>query len=297
MMAYLLGIEAGGTKFFVSIGNEKGDVIDRVRINTTTPTETMPQVLAAMKRFELQHGFRAIGIGSFGPLDPNPNSPTYGSITSTPKLAWQDYPILAAIREEFSAPIAFDTDVNAALLCECYWGHGVGLRNVIYATIGTGIGAGVMVDGQVLHGTHHTEIGHMMVPRSRLEGDYPGCCPFHGDCLEGLASGPSIKDRWNVDSALDLPLDHDAWLLEQEYLSYMVANLIYCFSPEKIILGGGVMKQEQLFAQIQKQTSFCINSYVRHCTANRLTHMVVPASFGDNTGAKGALALALSAHS
>jgi fructokinase len=294
-MDYLLGIEAGGTKFFVSIGNDKGEVVDRTRIDTTTPEETMPQVLAAMRQYEKEHGFRAIGVGCFGPLDPNPLSPTYGSITDTPKLPWQNYPILDAIKAEFSAPIAFDTDVNAALLCECYWGHGLGLQDVIYVTIGTGIGAGVMAGGRVLHGTHHTEIGHMFVPRSKREKDYAGCCPFHGDCLEGLASGPSIKERWGVDSALDLQPSHEAWLLEEEYLSYMVANLMYSFSPEKIVLGGGVMKQQHLFAEIHQQAAALINGYIRHATPERLAEIVVPASFGDNTGAKGALALALSA--
>jgi fructokinase len=296
-MKHLLGIEAGGTKFFVSIGTEKGEVIDRVRIDTTTPDQTMPKVIATMQAYQEQYGFSAIGVGSFGPLDPNPHSPTYGHITSTPKLPWQDYPILGAIQAQFSEPIAFDTDVNAALLCECYWGQGVGLKDVVYVTVGTGIGAGVLANGQVVHGTHHTEIGHMRVPRSKREKNYPGCCPFHGDCLEGLASGPSIKERWHVKSALDLDSYHEGWLLEEEYLSYLVENLIYSFSPEKIILGGGVMKQEHLFGEIHKRVANSINQYIRHCTTKRLAEMVVPASFGDNTGAKGALALALSAES
>ena len=294
-MSYLLGIEAGGTKFFISVGNKKGEVLDRVRIDTTTPEETMPKVIEVMYQFKKKYEFSAIGVGCFGPLDPNPNSSTYGYITSTPKLYWQDYPILDTIRSEFKLPIAFDTDVNAALLCEFYWGQGVGLSDVIYVTIGTGIGAGVMTNGQLVHGTHHTEIGHMRIPRSKREKNYAGCCPFHGDCLEGLASGPAIKNRWGVKSALDLKEGHEGWLLEEEYLSYMVHNLICSFSPEKIILGGGVMKQHHLFEKIHKQTSESLNKYIRHCTPEGLAAIVVPASFGDNTGAKGALALALMA--
>lgn len=296
-MSYLLGIEAGGTKFFVSLGDKDGKVIERTRVDTTTPEETMPQVLEAMHTYQKSHGFEAIGVGCFGPLDPNPRSPTYGHITSTPKLPWQDYNIIGAIKAEFSAPIAFDTDVNAALLCECYWGHGKGLRDVIYVTVGTGIGAGVMANGQLVHGTHHTEIGHMRIQRSQQDQDYKGYCPFHGDCLEGLASGPSIKDRWQVDSALDLAEDHDGWDLEAEYLGYMVHNLMCFFSPEKIVLGGGVMKQAHLFGQIHQKSAESINAYIRHCTAEKMAEIVVPASFGDNTGAMGALALALSAES
>lgn len=295
-MSNLLGIEAGGTKFFVSIGDKDGSVLERTRVDTTTPEETMPQVLKVMEEYQEKHSFSAIGVGCFGPLDPDPKSPTYGYITSTPKLPWQDYPIIGTIKEKFSQPIAFDTDVNAALLCEWYWGHGKGLSDIVYVTVGTGIGAGVLANGQVVHGTHHTEIGHLRIPRSSLEKDsFAGYCPFHGDCLEGLASGPAIKDRWRVSSALDLGADHEGWVLEVEYLSYMVHNLMCALVPEKIVLGGGVMKQAHLFGEIHKQAAKSINGYIRHCTEEGLAKIVVPASFGDNTGAKGALALALSA--
>lgn len=291
-MANLVGIEAGGTKFFVSLGDQAGNILQRQRVDTTTPDETMPQVLAIMSEYAADAGFDAIGIGCFGPLDPNPESPSYGKITSTPKLTWRDYPIVQAVQAQFSQPIAFDTDVNAALLCESRWGQGRDAKDMIYITVGTGIGAGVLVNGQLLHGTHHTEIGHMRVPR-QAEDTYAGCCPYHRDCLEGLASGPSIKERWQVNSALDLPANHPAWKLQINYLSDLLHNLIISFMPEKIVMGGGVMKQQQLFAGLHQQVAASLNGYIEHCSESHLASVIVPASFGDNTGAKGALALAL----
>lgn len=286
------GIEAGGTKFVCVIGNEEGRISTRMQIPTTTPAETMPQVLEFLLKCHQEKPLDALGIACFGPIDPNPKSLTYGSITSTPKLAWRNFNIVEAVTKLINVPIRFDTDVNGAALGEYYWGQARGLSDFIYLTIGTGIGGGIMMDGKLLHGTMHPEMGHLFIPQDKLMDPFAGICPYHGNCLEGLASGPAIKARWNVESALDLAFDHQAWKFEAHYLAYAMANYILCFAPERIILGGGVMKQEQLLPMIHAETKKILAGYIQNQSVEHIEDTIVLAGLAQEAGNVGALALA-----
>ena len=285
------GIEAGGTKFVCVIGDEQGKISARKQIATTTPSETMPELLEFLHQQHQESPLAAIGIACFGPIDLQSKSATYGYITSTPKLPWRYYNIVGAVVEEFNLPVQFDTDVNAAALGEYYWGQGKDIDNFIYLTIGTGIGGGAMVEGKLLHGAMHPEMGHILIPQERQD-TFPGICPYHGNCLEGLASGPAIKARWQVESALDLGLDHPAWALESDYLARALMNYLLCFSPERIILGGGVMKQPQLLGMIQAKTKANLAKYLENATIADIESTIVLAALGQEAGNIGALALA-----
>lgn len=285
----LAGIEAGGTKFVVVIGDEHGKVIAREQFATTIPDETMTEVMAFLKTQE----FAALGVASFGPIDPNPKSKTYGYITSTPKISWRNYDILGTLKKALpQIPMQFDTDVNGAALGEHYWGEARGIEHFIYLTIGTGIGGGAMIHGKLLHGVMHAEMGHMLIPQDKVNDPFPGICPYHGNCFEGLASGPAIKERWGVDSALDLPIDHPAWDFESDYIAAAMMNYILCFAPEKIILGGGVMKQTQLLPLIHEKTKKLLNGYIQNNSVAHIEKTIVLAGLGQEAGNLGALALA-----
>lgn len=288
----LIGVEAGGTKFVCVLGNEKGEVQDHVHIPTTTPDITLKAVVQFIEKHQGHALIDAIGIGAFGPIDPDTHSKTYGFITSTPKPGWRDCNIIGTIASHFKLPIGFDTDVNAAALGEHYWGNGRDCRHLIYLTVGTGIGGGVILEGSLQHGMMHTEMGHILIPHDRKKDPFEGICPYHHDCLEGLASGPAIKTRWHVDSALDLPEDHKAWDLESDYLAYAMANYILCFSPERIILGGGVMKQKQLLAKIHEKTVKFLGGYIENKSVWNIQETIVLAALGQEAGNIGALALA-----
>ncbi len=284
----LLGaIEAGGTKFVCAIGNENGEVLERVSFPTTIPEETMGRVIEFFKDKKIE----ALGVGSFGPIDLDKNSETYGYITSTPKKGWNNYNIVGELEKHFNIPINFDTDVNGAALGEAKWGNAVGLDSVIYLTVGTGIGGGIYSSGKLVHGMTHPETGHILVRRK--DGDnYKGKCPYHGDCLEGMASGPAIEERWGV-KAYELDENHEAWDLEGYYLAQGLVNYILIMSPKKIILGGGVMKQTQLFPIIRKKVVELLNGYVPHKNIlENIDEYIVPPKLGDNAGICGALALA-----
>ena len=291
-MTLLAGIEGGGTKFVAMIGNDQGEVIHRERFPTTSPEETMPLVLAYFARQQAEYPFAAIGIGSFGPVDPDPKSSTYGHITTTPKPGWTHYDLVGVVAQAFDVPIGFDTDVNAAALGEYYWGAAQGLTDFLYVTIGTGIGGGAMIEGRLLHGAMHPEMGHMYVPQDRERDPFEGICPYHKNCLEGLASGPALKARWQVESAMDLPPDHVAWEIEAEYLGFAVSNWILTLSPQKIILGGGVMKQKHLLPMIHNKVLEYLAGYVDNRMVRNLKETVVLPGLGDNAGGCGALALA-----
>jgi fructokinase len=285
----LLGaIEAGGTKFVCAIGKENGEILKRVSFPTTTPEETMEKVVGFFKDKEME----ALGVGSFGPVDLDKSSKTYGYITSTPKKGWTNYNILGELKKHFDLPINFDTDVNGAALGEAKWGAGKRLDSVLYLTVGTGIGGGIYSGGRLIHGMTHPETGHILVRRQ--EGDnYPGKCPYHGDCLEGMASGPAIEERWGV-KAYELEKNHKAWELEGYYLAQGLVNYILIVSPKKIILGGGVMKQEQLFPLIRKKVVEMLNGYVAHKNIlENIDEYIVPPKLGDNAGICGSLALAM----
>jgi fructokinase len=287
-MSMILGaIEAGGTKFVCGLGNEHGEIVDRVSFPTTTPEETLSQVV----RFFKDKKVEAIGIGSFGPVDLNKESPTYGYVTTTPKPYWNQYPILQELQKHIQVPIGFDTDVNAAALGEAEWGAAKGLDSCVYVTIGTGIGAGAIVEGKLLHGMLHPEMGHIPVKR-HPEDTYQGNCPYHQDCLEGMAAGPAIEKRWGQ-KGHDLEQNDQVWEFEAYYLAQAVAHLIYILSPKKIILGGGVMKQKQLFPLIHANVTQMLNGYVqKEELASGIGSYIVSPGLGDNAGLSGALVLA-----
>jgi fructokinase len=287
------GIEAGGTKFVCAVGSGPDDVRELVRIPTTTPQETITR---SVEFFETQRNklgpLAAIGIASFGPIDPNPGSPTYGYITSTPKPGWGNTDFAGAIARGLGLPVGFDTDVNVAALGEWRWGEGQGLDNLIYLTIGTGIGGGGLVNGKLMHGLVHPEMGHIRVPHDLAADPYPGHCPYHGDCLEGLACGPAMYERWKEPSQ-DLPADHPAWALEAEYLAWALVNIICTLSPERIILGGGVMAAAQLFPLIRARVQQLLNGYIQSPAIQQgIEQYIVPTGLGDRSGVLGAFVLA-----
>ncbi|MFC0332034.1 ROK family protein [Paenibacillus sepulcri] len=283
-------IEAGGTKFVCGIGNEHGDVEDRVSFPTEQPEVTLANVINYFRDKQVE----AIGVGTFGPIDIDPSSPTYGHVTTTPKPGWGGYDFLGTLKKEFDVPFGWDTDVNAAALGEATWGAAKGLDSCIYYTIGTGVGVGVYTEGRLVHGLVHPEGGHVLV-RRHPEDAYEGFCPYHGDCLEGMAAGPAIEKRWKV-KASELPVDHPAWAMEAFYIGQAVAGAILLLSPKKIILGGGVMHQLQLFPLIYAEVQRNLNGYVNHPSVKEgIAEYIVPPGLGDNAGLCGSVALGLEA--
>ncbi|MED5053081.1 ROK family protein [Anoxybacillus rupiensis] len=284
---YLGAIEAGGTKFVCAVGDDDGRVRQREMFPTTTPEETMRSVIHFFQQFEL----KAIGIGSFGPIDLNKSSHTYGYITSTPKRKWESFNFVGEMSKHFPVPIGFDTDVNAAALGERLWGAAKGTNSCLYMTVGTGIGVGAIVEGRLLHGLLHPEMGHILVRRHPEDG-FAGCCPFHNDCLEGMASGPAIEKRWGKKGA-ELTNHTEVWELEAFYLGQAIAQYILTLSPEKIIVGGGVMKQTQLLPAVRRYVIDFLNGYIQHeAILQHIDEYVVRPGLGDNAGICGALALA-----
>ncbi|USK92425.1 ROK family protein [Rossellomorea marisflavi] len=280
-------IEAGGTKFVCAVGDEQGTIIDRVQIPTTLPEETIPKVI----EFFRKHPVKAIGIGSFGPIDVNRESASYGNVTSTPKVGWKDYPFVQAIKDAIPVPVGFNTDVNAAALGEATFGAAKGLDSCLYITVGTGIGAGAVVQGNLLQGLSHPEMGHILIRRHE-DDPYEGKCPYHKDCLEGLAAGPAIEARWGVkgDQLVD---KGEVWEMEGYYIAQALMQYIVIISPKKIILGGGVMKQRQIFPIIYKHLEKMINGYV---DLPPLEEYIVSPGLGDNAGITGSLMLAHEAY-
>lgn len=276
-------IEAGGTKFVCAIGDAQGNIIERIQIPTTVPEETMEEVINFFQKYPI----KSIGIGSFGPIDVNVESPTYGYITSTPKTAWKDYPFVQAIRQAFDIPVSFNTDVNAAALGEAKLGAAKGLDSCLYITVGTGIGAGAVVQGKLLQGLTHPEMGHILV-RRHPEDHYVGKCPYHKDCLEGLAAGPGIEERWG-EKGIQLAVREEVWDLEGYYIAQALMQYILILSPKKIILGGGVMKQKQVFSYIHKHLAELVKGYVQ---LPELSDYIVSPELGDNAGITGSLMLA-----
>ena len=286
----LLGsIETGGTKFVCAVGDENGKILEQVKFPTTTPEETMELAIEwfALKKME------AIGIACFGPIDLHPSSPTYGAITTTPKPGWGSYNIVHAVKDALHIPVGFDTDVNGSLLGEVTWGSAKGLSDVVYITIGTGIGAGILTNGRPLHGMLHPEAGHIMIPR-RTDDTFEGVCPYHGTCFEGLASGPSIEKRWGR-PASELVNVSEVWDLEAYYIAEAISIYICTLSPQRIIVGGGVMHQEQLFPLIRAKVSEMIHGYIQTEEMQHLDTYIVPASLQDNQGIMGGLKLAYDA--
>jgi fructokinase len=286
------GIEAGGTKFVCAVGSQPDHIPEQISFETTTPQETLRRVIDFFKKYLDKNQLRSIGIGSFGPLDLNKESSKYGYITATPKRNWQDVDILGKIKKEFSIPVTIDTDVNAAALGEYTWGAAKGLHNFIYLTIGTGIGGGCLIDGHPVEGISHPEMGHIAVPHDPDLDPFPGICPFHKDCFEGLASGPAIKKRWGM-VAENLSKNHDAWKLEANYIAYALVNYTYVLSPNRIILGGGVMNNPRLFPLIHQKVIDLMGEYIpSEDFRKQIQRYIVPPKLQNQAGVLGAIALA-----
>lgn len=282
---YYGSIEAGGTKFVCAVGDENLVIVERVSFPTTTPEETMPQVIAFFKKHEQELG--AIGVGSFGPIDIKKDSKTYGFITSTPKLAWQNFDFLGTLKKEFSLPIAWTTDVNAAAYGEYRHGCAQGLESVIYYTIGTGVGGGAIQNGHFIEGFSHPEMGHMLVVPHEKDS-FTGACPFHGNCLEGMAAGPAVEKRNGV-KGQEIPEEDPFWEIEAYYLAQCAYTTTLMFSPEIIVFGGGVMKQNHMLEKVRNQFSKLLNGYVQ---TPALDQYIVTPSLEDNAGTIGCMALA-----
>lgn len=275
-------IEAGGTKFICGVGSGPDD-LRTTPIPTSEPRVTIDAVISFLR--EAGGGkLAAIGIGSFGPICANPRSPAWGHITSTPKADWRNCDLAGPIGAALGVPVGFDTDVNAAALGEARWGAAQGVADFLYLTIGTGIGGGAVTSGHAIHGVSHPEMGHIRIPHDRNVDPFAGCCPYHGDCLEGLASGPAIRARWGK-SAEELPPDHPAWALEAHYLALAVVNFAFTLSPVRVILGGGVMRQAQLFPLIREEVVLLANGYIE-------LPEILPPALGERAGVCGALVLA-----
>ena len=292
--ALYAGIEAGGTKFVCAVGSGPDDL--RIeRFATTTPEETISKAIKFFKAHPSGNALHAIGIASFGPIDPDISSDTYGYITSTPKTGWANFDFAGIVKRELHIPVGFDTDVNCAALAEHRWGAGKGLSDLLYITIGTGIGGGGLYNGKLMHGLVHPEMGHIFLPLQ--PGDrYQGNCPFHGNrCFEGLASGPAIEDRWGK-PAEELGEGHEAWELEASYISLALVTYICTLSPKRIIIGGGVMGQAHLFPKIQEKVKILLNDYIRSpVLTENIDNYIVPPGLGSRAGVLGALALAMQA--
>lgn len=290
MTTHVGAIEAGGTKFICAVVNQRYQIVREARIATSTPSETMRAVLEFFRAGEER--LAAVGVSSFGPVDLDPASSWYGYITETPKLSWRRANLLGPLRD-LGVPLALDTDVNGSALGEQIAGAAQGLDTFVYYTIGTGIGGGVMVDGQLLHGLTHPEMGHMWVAHDRARDSFAGCCPSHGNCFEGLASGPAMEQRWGLKTE-DIPEGHPAWALEAHYIALALCNTIYAISPKRVILGGGVMQRSFLFDLIRRELMRLMNGYIQHPALDDdgIVSFVVPPSLGARSAIVGSAALA-----
>ncbi|MCE5207636.1 MAG: ROK family protein [Chloroflexi bacterium] len=295
-MAPIYGaIETGGTKCICMVASSPAHIFAEVTIPTETPAKTTTEIAEFFHRCENWEGqkIERVGLASFGPLDLNPKSKTYGHILITPKIDWQGWDLLGEMERNLNLPVVLDTDVNGAALGEYLWGAAQGLKNFIYLTIGTGIGGGGMIESHLLHGLVHPEMGHILIPHDRLKDPFPGVCPFHGDCFEGLASGPAMESRWRTPAFL-LPEEHSAWDLEAQYIAWGLHNLICSLSPERVILGGGVMQQTFLFDKIRKRVNESLAGYVNsYMILDNIEEYIVPPALGNRAGVLGALGLAI----
>lgn len=280
-------LEAGGTKMVCAVGDENGQILERASIVTENPDKTMPEILEFFRQYTLD----AIGIGTFGPVDLDRTSPTYGYITSTPKISWRNFNLLGSMKREFAVPIGLDTDVNASAIGEASYGITRGLDSSIYITVGTGIGVGVILDGKAVHGMQHPEAGHILLVR-HPEDNYTGRCPYHPNCLEGLASGPAIEERFGVKAA-ELPGDSLAWEIESFYLAQALVDFTLVYSPKRIVLGGGVMHQKQLFPKIREKYREMLNHYLDTPYVKDLNNYIIPYSLDDNQGIMGCIRIGL----
>jgi fructokinase len=285
------GIEAGGTKFVCAAGTGPEDIRALTRITTGPPPATLANVID----FFRAHPVAGLGIGSFGPLDLDPASPGYGSITTTPKAEWRHVDLAGPLEKALGVPVTLDTDVNAAALGELTWGAGRGVDNLVYVTVGTGIGGGAIVNGRLVHGLAHPEMGHLLLPHDRQKDPFSGDCPYHGDCWEGLASGAAMRHRWGR-PAEELPAGHPAWELEADYLAAGLMNIVVTLSPQRIIVGGGVGAAPGLLPRVRTRLRERLNGYLaQRSIMEGMDGFLVPPGLGDRAGVLGAIALAIAA--
>lgn len=282
-------LEAGGTKMVCAVGTEDGKLLDQISIPTENPETTMPRLFGYFR----DKGIAALGIGCFGPVDLDQRSKTYGHILMTPKLAWRGYGIWEYFRKQLQVPVGFDTDVNGSMLGESTWGCAKGLDTAVYITVGTGVGVGVLAGGRLLHGMQHPEGGHILIP-PRADDSYPGKCPSHGHCLEGLASGPAIEERWGARGE-GLADRKEVWELEAHYLAYAITNYILVLSPQRVILGGGVMHQKQLLPMVRTKVREMLGGYLQTRELKDMNSYLVCPSLEDKQGVLGALKLGIDA--
>lgn len=287
---YFGALEAGGTKIICGIVDSSGKIIDQSTFPTKSPEETIPVLLNYFKKYQMA----ALGIGTFGPVDVREGSPTYGSILSTPKPGWKDFSYIQNFKE-LGVPIGIDTDVNASCIGEMTFGSAKGLKNVIYITIGTGIGVGICAEGKMIHGILHPEAGHVLLSK-RSDDKGESSCPFHQNCLEGLASGPSLQKRYGK-PANELRDNKEVWDLEADYIAQAIVGYIFTVCPQRIILGGGVMHQEHLFELIRKKVIEKINGYVVTKELEKIDEYIIPASLNDDQGLLGSAKIGMDAYS
>jgi fructokinase len=287
-------VEAGGTKFMCAVGNASGGLLHEARIETRDPRATLSRVIEFFAAAEHGQGaVKSFGVAAFGPLELRRNSPNYGFITNTPKPGWANTDLLGTLQRALARPVGFDTDVNGAALAEQRWGAGQHLDSLVYVTVGTGIGAGVIHHGWPVHGLMHPEVGHIRVQRHPRDANFAGVCPFHGDCLEGLACGPAIVARTGG-SLSEAGSADSIWDIEADYLGQMCAQLVLMHSPQRILLGGGVMQQQRLFAAIRSRMLHWLCGYLPHAELQAANYVSAP-GLGSAAGIKGALALAIDA--
>ncbi len=295
MASLVGGLEAGGTKFVCAVGTGPEDVRAEARFATTTPHETLQRAVAFFAEQAARAPLAAVGIAGFGPLDLDPRSATFGFVTTTPKSGWRHVDLVTPLRRALGVPGALDTDVNGAALAEHRWGSARGVGLLVYVTVGSGIGGGALVHGRPVHGLVHPEMGHLRLPHDRERDPFPGTCPHHGDCWEGLASGPALAARWRQ-APETLPDVHVAWDLEAHYLAVGLANVILVLSPERLVLGGGVMTRAGLMPLIRSKLVEVLGGYLQSAAlGDRIDDYLVAPALGDRAGVLGAMALAQAA--
>ena len=283
------GIETGGTWCVCAVGAGPDDIAREEQFPTAGPDETLERIVDF---FRVGPAPKTIGIASFGPVDVDPSSPTWGYVTTTPKQGWRHVAVAPVLRDRLGVPVAFDHDVAAAALGEYRWGAGRQAGALSYLTVGTGIGAGLLIDGKPWHGLIHPEVGHIRIPHDRDRDPFPGACPMHGDCWEGLASGRAIEQRWGRPGS-DLPDEHRAWELEAEYLALGILSVVCVFSPERIVAGGGVMERRGLLDKVRARLRGLLGDYLETpLLGEKIDAFLVPPALGDRAGVLGAIALA-----
>lgn len=289
-MDYYGGIEAGGTKFVCMVASGPQEIVAETRFPTTTPPETIGRAIEFFRKYQ---SLKAIGVACFGPVDLDPESPTFGSITTTPKPGWANTNVTGMLHQALGAPVAFETDVNGAALAEYTWGAAQGCDPALYLTIGTGIGGGCLINGKPMHGLVHPEMGHIRLAHDWKADPYGGFCPYHGDCFEGLAAGPAMKLRWGQ-PAETLPADHPGWELEAHYIAMALSDLICTLSPKRVVLGGGVFEHPGLIERVRVRVQELLNGYVQSpVILKHIDEYIVRPGLGNRAGVLGAIALAL----